>query len=226
MPIFAANTTRRRHLQDWAALGLLMGLTTSLAACGKKSSGSGPVIAAGATVLALGDSLTFGTGTTPDKSWPSLLQQHSGWSFVNAGVPGETSAQIGARMAGLLDEHRPALVILCAGGNDFLQQRNSGETRDNLRAMLAALKARQLPVLLVSVPQMSLMTAATGRFKDHPLFAEVAKEARVPLLENAWSEVLSQASLLADQVHANAEGYALFADRLQTQLRTSGFLGS
>lgn len=224
MPALSSNTTRRRHLQTWAALALTTGLSASLAACGKKSGSSGPAIASGATVLALGDSLTFGTGTTPDQSWPSLLQQRSGWNLVNAGVPGETSAQIGARMAGLLDEHQPALVILCAGGNDFLQQRSAGETRDNLRSMLATLKARQLPVLLVSVPQMSLMTAATGRFKDHPLFAEMAKEAQVPLLENAWSEVLSQASLRADQVHANAKGYALFADKLQAQLRTSGFL--
>ena len=216
---------RRAHLQRLAQLGLLGALTLgSLAACGRKSGNQAQALAAGATVLALGDSLTFGSGAAPEQAWPAQLQRRSGWKLVNAGVPGETSTQIAARLPGLLDEHAPALVILCAGGNDFLQQQSATLTQGQLQAMLALLKSRQVPVLLVAVPQLSLMTAVTAKFKDHPLFEQVAGQAKVPLLANAWSEVLSQPALRADQVHANAQGYALFTDTLEARLRSLGFL--
>lgn len=221
-----ALTTRRLHLQRmtvWAALG--MG-GAALAGCSKKTKIAVSPIAPGATVLALGDSLTLGTGAPADHSWPSLLQQRSHWKMVNAGVSGETSTQIAQRLPGLLDEYKPALVILCAGGNDFLKQQSAELTRSNLLAMLKTLRAQQTPALLIAVPQMSLLTAATGRFKDHPLFEEVALETRTPSLENAWSEVLSQAPLRADQVHANAQGYKVFTDSLEAKLRAEGYLAT
>ena len=42
--------------------------------------------------------------------------------MVNGGVPGDTSAQALARLPALLAEHRPALVIISIGGNDFLRR--------------------------------------------------------------------------------------------------------
>lgn len=44
-------------------------------------------------MLALGDSLTFGTGAAPDASYPAVLAGLTGWRIVNAGVPGDTAAQ-------------------------------------------------------------------------------------------------------------------------------------
>lgn len=47
----------------------------------------------GTTVLILGDSLSYGTGASPATSYPTLLAQRTGWNIINAGVPGDTSAQ-------------------------------------------------------------------------------------------------------------------------------------
>ena len=46
-----------------------------LAACGSKSGKKQTKIAAGSTVLALGDSLTYGYGADPDESYPAQLQK-------------------------------------------------------------------------------------------------------------------------------------------------------
>src|SRR5664279_6349119 len=48
---------------------------------------------AGTTVLALGDSLTYGTGATVATSYPAYLAATTRWNVVNGGVPGDTAQQ-------------------------------------------------------------------------------------------------------------------------------------
>ena len=112
---------RRRVLALLAALPLL-------AACGRRA----PRLAAipdGATVLALGDSLTAGVGASPDQSWPTLLAAASGWQLINAGVSGDTASQALERLPALLAAHRPALVIVSIGGNDLLRRAETARIR-------------------------------------------------------------------------------------------------
>ena len=79
---------RRQVLAGALAFALVLPL---LAACGKKApSTKGTAVPAGATVLALGDSLTFGTGATPETASPTVLARLSGWNVVNAGIRGHT----------------------------------------------------------------------------------------------------------------------------------------
>ena len=94
---------------------------TLLPACGRKIKGHS--VPAGATVLALGDSLTQGVGTSsPAHAWPAVFERLSGWRMVNGGVSGDTSDMALARLPALLREHHPQLVIVSIGGNDFLHQ--------------------------------------------------------------------------------------------------------
>lgn len=220
-PIF--DPYRRHVLQGMRAAALLMGGAMLLSACGKKTP-KAAAVPAGATVLALGDSLTQGVGANADASYPSLLAERTGWKVVNAGVSGETSKQIADRLPGLLDEHRPSLAILCAGGNDWLQRRSEQVVQGEITRMLQLCQARVTPVLLVAVPELSLSAALTGRMKDHSIYQTLAKDNRVALLPDAWSEVLGNSALRADQVHANAAGYARFTELLLAHARASGFL--
>ena len=155
-----------------------------LSACGKKTP-KAAAVPAGATVLALGDSLTQGVGASADACYPSLLAERTGWKVVNAGISGETSKQIADRLPGLLDEHGPSLAILCAGGNDWLQRRSEQVVQGEITRMLQLCKARATPVLLVAVPELSLSAALTGRMKDHSIYQTLAKDNRVALLPDA-----------------------------------------
>jgi acyl-CoA hydrolase len=201
----------------------LLPATALIAACGKRAPKARPV-ATGAAVLALGDSLTSGVGADAATAYPAVLQELTGWQVVNGGVSGDTTAQALARLPALLERHRPALVIVGIGGNDFLRQMSAATAKDNIRAICRAATAAGAQVMLVAVPQFSLLAASTGRLTDHPLYAELAGELKLPLYEGGWTEVLGDARMRSDQVHANAQGYRQFAEGLARRLRQAGLL--
>lgn len=196
---------------------------TMLAACGRKPV-VGRKIAAGATVLALGDSLTFGTGATPETSYPTVLARLTGWNVVNAGIPGDTSAQALARLPALLQEHSPQLVLVGIGGNDFLRRMSEKDTLANIRRICEQALAAGAQVMLIAVPAPSAAAVIAGSLSDHPLYQEIADSLRLPLHAKGWSTVLANAALRSDQIHANAQGYEAFANGLLSTARAAQLL--
>ena len=215
----ARSVTRRGFAARVGGAGLLL---VTLAGCGRDKKTAQPV-PPGSTVLALGDSLTFGTGASAETSYPTVLAGLTGWNVVNAGVPGDTSAQALARLPALLAEHRPKLVIVSIGGNDFLRKLPESDTRANVHAACKLALESGAQVLLVAVPR-ATVAAALGQMTDHALYAEVAKDLNIPLQREGWGEVLAQAELRSDQVHANAKGYAQFARSVQGTAAAAGLL--
>ena len=209
--------TRRRLL-------LVAAAGATLAACGKRNAAPRPALASGATVLALGDSITHGTGAAPAAAYPAQLAPLTGWNVINAGVPGDTAAQAGARLPALLAEHQPVLVIVSVGGNDFLRRLPAADTEAGLRRIVALSRAAGAQVLLVGVPRPTLAAAVGAGLSDHPLYAKLATELALPLHAGGWAQVLGDETLKSDQVHANALGYRRFADGLLTTLRAQGLL--
>ena len=139
---------RRAALKALTCGAVVLGLP----GCGRKPLRGDPV-PVGAVVLALGDSLTFGTGAAPESAYPAALAALTGWQVVNAGVPGDTAAQALERLPGLLQEHRPALVLLGIGGNDFLRRLPEADTRRHIQAACEQVRAAAAQVLLIAVPQ-------------------------------------------------------------------------
>ena len=213
------SVTRRGFAVRVAGAGLL---AAALAGCGRDKKTAQPV-PPGSTVLALGDSLTFGTGASAETSYPTVLAGLTGWNVVNAGVSGDTSAQALARLPALLAEHQPKLVIVSIGGNDFLRKLPESDTRAHVHAICKQSLDAGAQVLLVAVPR-ATVAAALGQMTDHALYAEVAEDLKIPLQREAWGEVLAQPDLRADAVHANARGYAQFARSVQGTAAAVGLL--
>ncbi len=133
------------------------------------------------------------------------LLQHR---VINAGVPGEVSAQGVERLPELLEKHRPDLVILCHGGNDFLQRRDSQQLSDNLRAMIETARNQGVDVVLVGVPQLGLL------LQTAELYQELAEDYGLPYEGEILRQVLTSRELKSDPIHPNASGYRMFAEAL------------
>lgn len=193
---------------------LLVLLTTCLTAC--DSSPQLKPLSKDAVILSFGDSLTHGTGTDKQQAYPARLQQLLSRTVINAGVPGEVSKTGLARLGALLKQHQPELLILCHGGNDILRRYNLKQTKDNLQQMIDLAKANNTQVALIGVPQFGIFLSSL------PFYEELATSNKLPLENTVLSQILSKNQLKSDQIHPNAEGYSIFADRIHSLLQQSG----
>ena len=203
-------------------LGLVALLSIFLAACGEEQRYT--PLPKTATVAILGDSLSYGTGAAKGQDYPSLLAANTGWNIINAGVPGDTSADGLERLQDLLDNYEIDLLIVELGGNDFLKRVPEAETMHNLKSILTEIKANNIQPLLVAIPEFSPFGAAVGSLSDHSLYKKLAKETDTPLIEDIFSDVLAKNGLKADPIHPNAEGYRVIEENLRKALAKKGFL--
>jgi len=171
-----------------------------------------------ATIVAFGDSLTFGTGSTKGNDYPSVLSKLLGMKVINAGIPGNTTADGLERINKVLEKHSPSLVILCLGGNDFLRKRPVEQTRENLNALIEIIKQKQSQVVLISVPKPAIF------LDDAELYETIAQQHNIPLLNDTLSELLSDNELKSDAIHLNDSGYSQLAAAIQNFLIERGAL--
>jgi acyl-CoA thioesterase I len=193
----------------------LLLLLCALLLCSCQKAERLPALAGDAVILAFGDSLTYGTGAERSESYPEILATLTGRKVINAGVPGEGSEAGRERLAAVLDETRPALLLLCHGGNDFLRRLDRAQLKENLRAMVQSARERGIAVVLIAVPTLGFGLQVPS------LYAEVASEAGIPLAEDILAKILGTATLKSDLIHPNAAGYKELAIALEKLLRKS-----
>jgi lysophospholipase L1-like esterase len=193
-------------------------LGTLLAAACNEPSAKLARLPTDAVVLAFGDSLTYGTGAAEEESYPAQLELLIQRRVVRAGVPGEVTAQALERLPAALDEHAPRLLLLCIGGNDFLRRLGNEQAERNVHAMVKLAKSRGIDVVLIGTPEPGLLISPPD------FYARIAKEFRLPYEEGVITEVLKDAALKSDQIHPNAKGYRIIAERLAADLKRSGAL--
>lgn len=186
-----------------------------LAGCGE----SVPRVAAvgpDEVIVAFGDSLTYGTGAAEPESYPAVLAQLIGRKVVRSGVPGEVTAQGLARLPRVIEEHRPALIIVCLGGNDMLRRVDEQQIRSNLRQIITTIRGRGISVVLVGVPRPALLTSAAA------FYGELAKEYGIPYEGKVLNDIMHQLDLKADTIHPNAKGYRRMAEAIAALLKQAG----
>ena len=210
----------RSYLTSLLALALLL-----LTACSQPPAPKSlPELNSDAVILAFGDSITYGTGAARQQSYPAQLAGMTSLKVINAGVPGETTVAGLKRLPGVFEKVKPDLVLLCLGGNDFLRRLNRDEARANLAAMIEWLQAQDVPVVLVTVPELGF--GLTGTLKPAAMYAGLAQQYKLPLQNDILAEVLSDRGLKSDAIHPNAAGYQRIAEAIQVLLQELGSLPS
>ena len=174
------------------------------------------LLANDAVIVAFGDSLTFGTGAEPTESYPAVLEKMIGRQVVNAGVPGEITGDGLSRLPEVLEREKPALLLLCHGGNDELRRLNQQQAANNIREMVRLAKRKEVAVVLIAVPALGLSLSPASM--NH----EIAKELSIPIEEETLSAILADGSLKSDYIHPNAAGYRRMAESIATLLHKSG----
>lgn len=161
------------------------------------------------TILVFGDSLSAAYGLRADQGWVSLLEKRladRGYRVVNASVSGETTSGGRGRLTRALDQHKPQLVILELGANDALRGLPLTTARDNLTAMIEAIRARKARILLlgIQIPP-NYGPAYTAQLRA--LYSDLSKKYDIPLVPFLLEGVaLDQRYMLPDGLHPNEAG--------------------
>jgi acyl-CoA thioesterase I len=157
-------------------------------------------------IIAFGDSLVYGTGSSGG-GFVKLLEQRLGKPIENLGVPGDTTADGIARLDQAIERH-PAVVILLLGGNDYLRQVPHAETFANVARIVELLQAEDIAVLLIGVRGGLIRDLYAERFE------ELADRYRTAYVHDVLDDTLGVSGYMADQVHPNDAGYRVIADRV------------
>jgi acyl-CoA thioesterase I len=161
-------------------------------------------------VIFLGDSLTAGLGLAEDLNFPSLIQQRIdaaklGFSVVNAGVSGDTSAG-GLRRLEWALEGQPRVLVVALGGNDGLRGLPPEELRRNLATIIERGQQAGLVVILAGMEAPpNNGPEYTARFRG--VYPDLARTYKVPLIPFLLEGVAGDPALnQADGIHPNPDG--------------------
>jgi acyl-CoA thioesterase I len=162
-------------------------------------------------IVAFGDSLVFGVGAPKGADFVTLLSSKIGETIIQAGVPGDTTVDGIARVNVIL-EHRPRMVILLLGGNDYLQRISREETFANLKQLIVRIQESGAMVVLLGVRGGVLTDGYDTRFE------ELAEEMHVVYVEDVLAGIFGNVTFMADGVHPNEAGYARIAEKVYREI--------
>ena len=165
------------------------------------------------TVLAFGDSLTAGYCLRSGEGFAPQLQdmlRRNGLAarVINAGVSGNTAGQGRARLKWTLDglKEKPDLAIVALGANDMLRGLPPSRTREDLDAILAEFKRRDIPVVIagmLAAPNLGMRYMT----EYNAICPDLARKYRAPLYPFFLAGVAGNPALnLPDRVHPNFQG--------------------
>lgn len=175
------------------------------------------------TILVLGDSISAGYGIQREQGWVNRLRNRLAgegprWQVVNASASGETTGGGLARLPGLLEEHKPDVVVIELGGNDGLRGYPIERIRGNLERMVKLAEDAGSRVLLVGmqIPP-NYGPRYTRAFTD--IYEELANAHGVASVPFFLEKVaLDPALMQSDGIHPTAAAQQALLDTLWPHL--------
>jgi acyl-CoA thioesterase-1 len=174
-------------------------------------------------IVALGDSLTSGHGIGRDHAYPAVLQariddERLNYTFVNAGVSGDTSSGAVRRLDRALDGDVRVLIV-ALGANDGLRGRPVADLVANLSRIVETAQARGISVLLCGMEALPIY-GWDYSVAFHNAYRRLAETYDVPLVPFMLLNVIGNPDLMQpDHIHPNAAGARAIADNIWPYLK-------
>ncbi len=163
-------------------------------------------------VVAFGDSLVEGVGSSAGNDFVSLVGKNLGIVIVNKGKSGDTTESALARVDDVLAED-PGIVIVLLGGNDALRRVPKKETFANLSTIIERLQSAGAIVVLLGVRGNILSDGYANEYEA------LSKKYHTPYVSNILEDLITNPKLMYDSIHPNDQGYAIIADRIVLVLK-------
>lgn len=206
----AARAVRRRYGRLGRAVNVAAAFLFILSLAGPAG--------AATRLVVLGDSLVAGYGLADGDSFPAALAralaaQGRSVAVRNAGVSGETTAGLRARIGWALAEPADAAIVV-TGGNDGLRALDPAQMRANLTAILDGLAARGVPVLLAGMLAPPNLGQEYGE-RFNAVFSELGPAKAAVFYPFFLDGVAAVPSLnQPDGIHPNTEGVQRIVERI------------
>lgn len=185
--------------------------------------------AEGECIVVFGDSLTAGLRVDPAEAFPALLATDLGVPIVAEGVSGETTAQGLERFDSVVPRHRPFLVVIEFGYNDFTSLMPQDETLRNIEQLVRRVHALPAAAVVISVDvdRIAMPPGETGvgtllqRIGDRygRGYRAIARRRGTGLVTGLLNDVVDHPQYMVDPIHPNPAGHALLAARVRRVLR-------
>lgn len=157
-----------------------------------------------------------------EKGWVSLIQKRlpAGTRMINASISGETTAGASRTLPGLLDQHRPQIVILELGANDGLRGHPPAVIERNLAGMITQSMQSGAKVLMTAIDIPSNYGPA---YRDafRSVYTNLAADYDIAFVPSIFDEIFLRPDLLQDDgLHPNEAAQHVIADRIYSVLKT------
>ncbi|HBG21597.1 MAG TPA: hypothetical protein DDY32_20620 [Desulfobulbaceae bacterium] len=170
------------------------------------------------TVVTFGDSITYGTGSTP---YSSFLQEKVGGkaTVVNRGKPGEQTGNGAKRISSVLAADKPTYILIMEGANDAIWGVSTSTIKFNIGVMIDRSKAAgAIPIVATVTPNSRDSLTVSIRNGYNPAISAVAAAKGAALVDAFGAVVDKWATLTYDGLHPNAAGSSILADQFNAAL--------
>lgn len=186
------------------------------------------------TVAYIGGSVTVGTGSTEDECWRAYTTNYLRAAYpdaeittIDSGYGGTSSLWGSARLQSMIIDKKPDLIFIEFSINDLYNGLGEDQSAALMDGMLRKIN-KQLPncdVVILSVVDNQTVLGQSLNAKAHKDVAEyfgvkyldlgIPMNEALEKLGKTWGE----SGLASDSVHPNKDGYKVYGDYIEKQLR-------
>ncbi|MCP1102943.1 GDSL-type esterase/lipase family protein [Aequitasia blattaphilus] len=131
----------------------------------------------GMNVVCLGDSITAGVQINSSDKWITILNRESKFTYLNKGIPGDTTGGMLARMQRDVIESDASNVLVMGGWNDLIAGVSPGVIQSNIMALVHQAWFHKI-VPIVGIPMFFEPSMISKEWREFINFQELEKHVR------------------------------------------------